>query len=154
MKESLTNLWTILAQSSSIDRDNNTLSLFDILEEITFQIVGPTPEKTVLPLNLQLVSLWERENSGKPESLRIKFVLRDPANNVLTENEGELRMEPHHKRSRFRAQFQGMPVTGPGRYRYEILSLEPKKTKGEELISTVSFEIKIVNQPVKSPLKL
>ncbi len=147
------NLWSIVAQSSSIDKDNNTLSIFDILEEITFQIQGPTPEQIVFPVNFQLISLWERESAGKPIEQKIKFVLKDPSGKTLSQNEGLLKMESHHKRTRFKAQFQGLPATGPGTYKYEIVSLETKKNE-EEVLSSTTFEVKIINQPVKSPLKL
>ena len=63
-------------------------------------------------------------------------------------------MEPQHKRSRFRAQFQGMPVTIPGRYTYEIVSLEPEKTESNEVVAKVPVEVKITAQPVKSPITL
>ncbi len=154
MKESIKNVWAILAQSSAIDKDNNTVSLFDIIEEVTFNVGGSVPEKVGFPFNYHLITLWEREKIGEKIELKFKMVLRDPKNQILGENEGLIKMESQHKRFRFRAQFQGMSVTGPGVYRYDIISLEPSKTDNKELITSVAFEIKIVLQPVKSPITL
>ncbi len=148
----LKNIWTLVALSSAIDRDNNTLSLFDILEELTLQVAGAIPEHAVIPVNHHLLSLWEREESGLPLALKFKVLLRDPEGKVLHENEAEVLMEAKHKRARFRAQFNGFPVTGEGTYRYEIVSLEPEKTGGAELMNSASIEVRFIHQPVKSPL--
>lgn len=154
MKESIKNVWVILAQSSAIDQNSNTLSLFDILEEIAFQTNGPVPKKMVIPINTQLVSLWERGDAVGKVEFKFKFILRDPKKQILSERESVLKMEEHHKRSRFRAQLQGMPITVPGMYRYEIVSLEPQKTGGKEFIASVSVEVKIDNQSIKSPFSV
>ncbi|HTR18775.1 MAG TPA: hypothetical protein VMH91_02225 [Candidatus Paceibacterota bacterium] len=148
---SIKNSWAILALSSSIDRDKNSLSLFDILEEITIQLAGPVPEQFAFPVNMELISLWEREQVGENVELKFKFLLKDPNGKILSESEGVLKMEPQHKRSRFRAQFQGVPITGPGVYRFEIISLEPEKTEGKDLLASVPLEIKVM---IKSPITI
>ncbi len=153
MKETIKNLWTIVAQSSAVDRDSNSLSLFDIVEEITFQVGGVIPDKAVLPFNLQVVSLWERDEVGTDFDLKLKIILRDPKNQILHEGEGAIKMEPTHKRFRLRAQFQGFPVTVPGTYRYEIISAQPEKTDGKELLATASMDVKIAYQAVISPIQ-
>ena len=100
------------------------------------------------------MSFWEREQVGEKLELKVKIVLRDPKGQVLGENEGVVRLESQHKRSRFRAVFQGLPVTGPGVYHYEVVSLEPQKTEGKELLNSVALEVKITGQPKKSPITL
>lgn len=152
--ETIRNVWAIVAQSSSVDLDRNSLSLFDIVEEISFQIPGILPENAVFPINLQLVSLWERDEIGTDTELKVKTILKDPKNKILVGVEGLIKMKPQHKRFRYRNQFQGMPITGSGAYKYEILSLEPDKTGGKELLASAGIEVKIVNQPIKSPLSL
>ncbi|HQU07870.1 MAG: hypothetical protein B7X04_02255 [Parcubacteria group bacterium 21-54-25] len=149
-QSTLKNLWTIATISSAIDKDNNTLSLFDILEELTLQVSGSMPERTVIPVNHHLLSLWEREETGTPLTLKFKVVLRDPIGNILHENQAEVVMQAPHKRARFRAQFNGFPVSVPGIYRYEIVSLEPEKT-GAEILGGVAIEVKVARQPIKSP---
>ncbi len=149
-KETLKNIWTIVSLSSAIDKDNNTVSLFDILEELTLQVSGNMPERTVIPINHHLMSLWEREETGTPFTLKFKIILRDPLGEILNENQAEVVMEAPHKRARFRAQFNGFPVSIPGTYHYEIVSLEPEKT-GEKVLGAVSIDVKVAHQAVKSP---
>lgn len=149
-KEIIKNIWTIVSLSSAIDKDNNTVSLFDILEELTLQVSGNMPERTVIPINHHLMSLWERPEIGTPFTLRFKVILRDPLGEILHENQAEVVMEAPHKRARFRAQFNGFPVSIPGIYRYEIVSTEPEKT-GEEILGAVSIEVKVAHQAIKSP---
>lgn len=148
-KETFKNIWTIVALSSAIDKDNNTLSLFDILEELTLQISGNIPEQTVIPVNHHLMCLWEREETGTPFTLKFNVLLRDPLGKVIHENSAEVVMEAPHKRARFRAQFNGFPVSVPGTYRYEIVNLDPEKDK--EVIGAVSIEVKVAQQAIKSP---
>ena len=151
-KNTLQNAWTLVSLSSAIDRDNNTLSLFDVLEELTLQVTGTVPENAMIPVNHHLLSLWAREEIGEPVSLKFKVLLRDPAGKVLHENSAEVSLEGKHKRTRFRAQFNGFPVTTDGTYHYEIISLEPEKTDGKELVRSVPIDVRFVQQPVKSPL--
>jgi len=151
-KDTLKNIWTIVSLSSAIDRDNNTLSLFDILEELTLQVTGTVPENTMIPVNHHIMSMWERPETGTPLTLKFKVVLRDPSGKVLHENEAEISLQSEHRRARFRAQFNGFPVTSEGIYHYEIISLEPEKTNGKEIVNTVSISVRFVRQAVKSPL--
>ena len=149
-KETFKNIWTIVSLSSAIDKDNNTLSLFDILEELTLQVSGNIPEQTVIPVNHHLMCLWEREETGTPFTLIFNVLLRDPLGKVLHENKAEVVMESQHKRARFRAQFNGFPVSVPGTYRYEIVSSDSEKN-GKEIIGAVSIEVKVAQQAIKSP---
>ncbi len=150
--QTIRNVWTIITQSSAIDRDTNSLSLFDVVEEINLQITGPLPENAAFPINTQLVSLWEREESGTDLELKVRVVLKDPKGENLMENEASLKLEPAHIRSRFRIQFQGMRITSPGVYKYALYSLEPAKTEGKDLLASVPIEVKITNKLIKSPL--
>ncbi len=151
-KETLQNAWAIVSLSSSIDRDNNTVSLFDILEELTLQVSGAVPDNSVIPVNHHMVSMWVREETGTPLSLKFKVLLRDPSGKILHENKAEVALQAEHKRARFRAQFNGFPVTSEGTYHYEIISLEPEKTFGKEIVNTVAISVRFVHQAVKSPL--
>lgn len=151
-KETLKNIWTLVSISSSIDRDNNTLSLFDILEELTVQVSGTMPEQAVVPVNHTLMSVWSREDTSKPMSLKFKILLRDSHGKILHENEAEIKLAEGNKNARFRAQLNGFPVTSEGQYRYEVISLEPEKTGGKELVNTVNIEVHFAQQAVKSPL--
>jgi hypothetical protein len=142
-KNALINRWAILAQSSAVDRDNNLLSIFDIVETLTLGVAGNLPDNAVLPVKLELISLWERESDGSPLTCKIKFVFKDPDGKILNEGTGVLELASQHKRNRFRTRFNGVPVTKTGIYTYEILSLEPEKTNGLEFITSVPVEIKI-----------
>lgn len=143
------NNWTILAQSSAVDQTKNSLSIFDIVEEITIQIGGQLPDQFVFPVNMMLVSLWERDKMGESADLKLRIRLKDPKDEILFNNEASLHMDPHHKRSRLLVQLQGMPVRGEGTYLYEIVSMEPEKTGGKELVASVSVQVKIL---VQSPI--
>lgn len=142
-KNRISNRWAIIAQSSALDKDSNLLSIFDIVEVLTFNMAGEIPENLAFPVKLELISLWEREEIGKPMDLKVKFVLKDPDGKTLNEGEGLIEMAKHHKRNRFRARFLGLPVTKSGIYTYEIISLEPEKTYGVELVSSTSFEVQL-----------
>ena len=68
-------VWSVLCRSSAVDKDTNSLSLFDVAEELT--LLEPIREKGIAPFPLQLVTLWSRRNPAEPARAvaRIRLVL-------------------------------------------------------------------------------
>lgn len=73
-------VWSVLCQSSSIDQLENTVSLFNVLEEIT--VTGPQApdEGTLLPINMNIVSLWTKDNKDEKARGKMRACLTGPGN--------------------------------------------------------------------------
>lgn len=79
-------VWTILCRSSSIDRNSNRLSLFDVVDELEISVSGASEGVIPAPVDLELVTLWRREHLTEPEELTYRIEIRGP---------GELRARSH-----------------------------------------------------------
>ncbi len=136
-------IWSILCEKSSIDFENNRLSIFDCLETIKF-VVDKTKtlenKKIAIPLNFQIISFWTIKNPNKENSLDIKIEIIDPNGKILNVSQNNFKVKKDIKRFRNRNNIQGMPVTESGRYYFKIW----QKTDSEfELVSELPLDIDI-----------
>lgn len=67
-------IWTILCQHTSIDKDTNNISLFNVIEELNIVAQPPSSREDgqddirTLPLGrMELVILWKRSDDDVPE---------------------------------------------------------------------------------------
>jgi len=89
----------ILARDSSVDRDKNTLSVFDFLEDV--QVEAPKGAK--VRIALQVITVIGREDHEVGE-VRANFVLTavSPLGTVLTKNDLPVVMASGQNRQRMR----------------------------------------------------
>ena len=144
-------IWSILCQSSAVDRDTNSLSLFNIIEEVTFpaqppqiQPEQPLPERIMLA-NFELVTLWMRSNLEVPERGRgrLRIVLTEGQEVTFQEFEVDL---TQYLRFRTRVRLPGFPTGGPGIYRFIV----DRKTDASEWTEMFELPIRVVLQPQDS----
>ena len=57
-------VWTVLCSHAVIDRDSNSVSLLDVIEQLN---IGdePSPEGRIIS-SLDLMTLWAREDIDRP----------------------------------------------------------------------------------------
>src|ERR1035437_9825845 len=75
-------VWALVCASSSIDQRTNTVSVFNVLEEVTVGINGPTPANVfksgvVIPMPLEFIALFVRVDDY------IKEIICDAAMDVF-----------------------------------------------------------------------
>ena len=128
-KEYIKHAWSVLCQNSSTDQTSNTLSLFNIFEEMTIdlsidfdkQLVNK--EYTVLAIPFQLVSLWNRSTIYNEELVGdVKVVLKDPKNNIVQEFAYKLTIPADKRRMRFSFNMNGIKINlnKGGDYLFEV----------------------------------
>ncbi len=78
-------VWSVLCTKSSIDSDTNNISLFEILEQIQVsQFPEPAGDAiTVVPMPVELVSLWTREPVGEPQQGECRLTMYSPRGKSL-----------------------------------------------------------------------
>lgn len=123
-------IWAVLCRNSAIDKDTNNVSLFEIIEEITFPAPPPEPPQwQQLPARLslaplfQLIILWTRSNQEVPEQGRGRVRILLPANDreaMAQEFEVDL---TQYLRLRNRINVPGFPVGPEGIYRFVVESM-------------------------------
>ncbi len=135
------NIWAIICEKSSIDSQTNLLSLFNCIEEIKIEIDKekmPESDKLVVPINLQVISLWLVKDFTKENSSEIKLEFIDPKGKVLNEFINVLQVKPGEKRMRNIANIQGLQITEEGRYYYRI-----SQKKSNKFIEVVKLPLDI-----------
>jgi hypothetical protein len=134
-------IWTILCSSSSIDSQTNNVSLYNVVEEVGFQL-QPTngqqvnfSEKKGVPFNMEVVSLWKRTNQENLVA-DAKIELLDPSNQKMQEALYKLEFKPQHQRMRSIIKMNGITITGQGEYNFSILLKEEGSDNFKEVART------------------
>lgn len=145
-------VWTVLCQKSSIDIDNNLLSLFNCLEELELLIdKTKTKEKNlVIPVEFQLVSFWTITNQNQDNILETEGEFIDPNGQILNKFINKFNIKKGISRFRNRTNIQGLPLTEAGTYIFRIKQKKENQTKFEvvaELPLAVKISYKLMDLP-------
>ena len=69
-------IWTVLCESSVVDKDTNIVSLFNALERITLIDLPEEEDWPInVPVNFHLVTLWLRSHLETPEESRARVTI-------------------------------------------------------------------------------
>jgi hypothetical protein len=109
-------VWSVLCQSASFDMQNNTVSLFNTIENF---IVFRAPSKEIpLILSCEIVSLWTRATESVPTSGQMQVYLMQgdkKAADAVISLEIDLKKTPFH---RTRISIGALPLFSTGRFEF------------------------------------
>lgn len=116
-------LWALLCDGSSIDRDSNRITIFNVLEEVQVGLTPPQePGQTaIIPMKYQMVTQFARSHEQTAERSIIRLRIVGPDNDELASNEFEVDLS-RHLRLRHKNNFRQLPVGQTGYYRYVLES--------------------------------
>jgi hypothetical protein len=113
-------IWTVICSEAVVDRQTNNISLHSILERL--DVMGPVFPATgqvVVPVNMNLVTLWSRTADNEPCSGQARVNLIAP--NGVSSRMNEYRIDlTQHSRNRSIFRFMGLPISGEGRYIFQV----------------------------------
>lgn len=135
-------IWTVVCRQSVIDRDSKNLSLFNVLEQITIQGEANTEERTVIPMDLEVVSLWSRSDYNVPAKGVQRLTLLSPDGESLASGEQEIDLSKH-RRFRNRARFRGLPMKGDGRYTFRVEQMTEEEAEWQH-VTDIPLELVFV----------
>jgi hypothetical protein len=106
----------ILARDSSIDRDKNTMSIFDMIEELQVQVQAGVAS---IQLGVQAIAVLARQ--AETGAIRAFFTLKvlSPKGDVISQENIPAVFAENHKRLRLRMNM-GFTVTEPGTYTFRF----------------------------------
>ena len=117
-------LWAVICQSCAVDRETNSVSLFNLLEQIHVPEPPTEEEENIYlptsPISFFLVASFSRTDLNVGERNRGRIRIEFP--NAIEPDllpDFEIDLKDAH-RNRFRGQFPSMPVKGEGEYRFII----------------------------------
>lgn len=143
-------IWTVITASSAIDRDTNSLSFFNVIEEITIDkrraevadAFSAETSEMVIPMQFELLTLWKKVADSEHIIADVEVDIRDPNGTSLQKMVYKLEIAPPHRRLRFRMKMSGFKVTTAGDYLFVLRVREPNTTTFRE-VTTIPVEVKI-----------
>src|SRR5688572_16338973 len=67
-------IWSVLCQNALVDRNTNTISLIEVVEDLTlYGQAPPAGGQGIIPIQCSLVSTWERLPSDQPTRGTVRF---------------------------------------------------------------------------------
>ena len=147
-------IWSILCKESSINQDDNLISMSGSLEEINVTFTknkedSKFPEKLNIPMNYEIVSFWLK---GKKEELvraQIEYSLISPDGKELCNKTQDMEIPINIRRFRSRMKISGLPVTIIGDYTFKV-KLKERNEKSFKLYADLPLEVKIQSASSKS----
>jgi hypothetical protein len=138
-------VWSVLCSRSSTDRETNNLSLFEIIEQLN--VLGPLPDlgaKVAIPVQLEIVSLWSRSQSGEAEESRGRLTLLSPSGLEAFTREFVVNLV-EHDRMRTQLRLMGLPLFGTGRYTFTV---EIQRANEQwEVVARIPLQLESIAQP-------
>jgi hypothetical protein len=110
-------IWSIVCSNSIIDSDFNNISLINVIEQL--QIEATPLKGGVLPIHLELVSLWVRENLEVAVEGNSRISFLSPSGKILTSKEIPIGLN-EKERIRNRLIYEGLPIEEPGTHIFKI----------------------------------
>src|ERR1017187_4680935 len=78
--------WTVVAQSYVVDRESNSLSILNVLDELNIpnEVPDPPPgQQIAIAPAFSVIQNWPQTNSGIPERISRRFQLFRPDGSVV-----------------------------------------------------------------------
>lgn len=134
-------VWSVLCTRSSIDSETNNISLLEVVEKLT--LFGGRNEG-VVPIQVELVTLWSRENLADEESGEARMTCLAPDGTHLVPPTPYTVDLTQFGRTRHRNRINGIPVRGSGKYTFLT---ELRRDDEWTAVSRVPLEIAIQQPP-------
>ncbi len=131
-------IWSLISQTSIEDKSTSLLSIINIIEELTIQ-EGPSADK-ILPLPIQVVSLWTRKDSNIPAEAEARYTFVAPSQTILKEHPLKINLS-EFQRLRARVNFSMLSLPeGSGIYTFCV---ECRDNQSEEWDKVASIPLVI-----------
>lgn len=140
-------IWSVLAQKSIIESESNSLSIIDVIEELTVGLnknapAFPADASINIPLNYEIVSYFISDKKNPTPKATMLINLKDPKGNIIKTFEPQIVWEAGKDRLRVKIKIIGLTVKGPGLYTYEI-RLKEEEQNEYKTISELPLVVKI-----------
>ena len=112
-------IWTVLCTKSITDSSSNNMTLFDVTEQLNVSPATPLHGTKVVPIQLQLVSLWTRDDLQRPENAQGRITHVDVDGTHLRTWEVEIDLVEKRRR-RVIMGLGSLPITAAGEQEFRV----------------------------------
>ena len=144
-------VWSVLCTKASTDSESNNISLFDVVESISFgpSNVPPEGESIAFAIELQLVSLWTRSDPEREEAVSVRSLFVHPDETEMGRLEQEVNLA-NTLRGRTIAKLTSLIMRGPGIYVFRV----QRRDTGAgdwDTVAEIPLEIRFLEQSAAIP---
>lgn len=147
-KAKFQHVWTVLCTQSITDQEANTITLVNVIDQITIDIEKLEQQKAEnngnlnIPVNLELVSFFNRLDDWKSGEFtsEIEFDLLGPDQKILHSGKFPIHFPKGYKRIRFRAKINAIKLTTSGEY---MIVFKSKMGRNIKEITRIPLEVMI-----------
>jgi hypothetical protein len=113
----INHVWSILCRSSSIDQENNSVSIFNTLDYVL--IHGEHDHQFNLPMDFEILSMWVRSSLEVPAKGRVQILFKSPTGEEIMNHKMAIDCSatPFF---RSRMKYPGLPVKMEGCYSFQL----------------------------------
>lgn len=143
-------IWSVLCSHSVLDQDSNNLSLFNLLERVTFfppknQLTDIKKQmglgKLMAPFNFEIVSRIKK-NTEKTIAVDIETIIVDPQKVEVGKFQKRVDLKKEIKNMRFRNKFGSIPFTKNGEYEF-LIYMKEQNEKEFSQVASIPLEIEL-----------
>ncbi|KKS37968.1 MAG: hypothetical protein A3G49_01275 [Candidatus Sungbacteria bacterium RIFCSPLOWO2_12_FULL_41_11] len=143
-------IWSVLCLYSVLDQESNNLSLFNLVEKLTFtppknQITEIEKQKKigklVVPVNFELVTRIKK-NTDKAISVDIEVVIIDPQKVEIGKFLKRVDFRKEIKNMRYRNRFNSLPITINGEYEI-LVNIKDQDEKEFTQVANIPLEVEL-----------
>ena len=140
-------IWSVLCKESIINKDDNNISIHGVLEELTVFLspvkeTGKLPEKFSIPMNYEIVSMWQRNKEVGLAKAEIEYIFVDSENKELLKSTQMIEIPKTSRRNRSRMKITGMPLSEAGDYMFQV-KIKEEGVDTFNIVAELPLEVKI-----------
>lgn len=140
-------IWSVLCKESVVDQTDNNISIHGVLEQLSVNLTSMNgivklPESLSIPLNYEIVSMWQRGRDEDSVTAEIEYTLIDPNNKELLKNNQKIEIPKTSRTHRSRMKIAGLPLSKEGDYTFQV-KVKEEGANTFQLIAELPLEIKI-----------
>jgi hypothetical protein len=136
-------VFSVLCSQTSIDSETNTVSLFNVLEQLT--VFTESTENIRIPIHFEILSLWTRQSPDVPERGKARIIFCSPSNQQKQQVEMTLDLS---KATNYRSKLvsDGIELTGPGKY-YFVVEFMGESKQEWQTVARLPLSVNYQAQP-------
>jgi len=131
-------VFSVVCNNLSIDKDTNTVSIFNVMESVI--AFTETIDPIILPLSFEILSYWVSRDENTPCKGKMQAHYCDPDNVCIKLAELDINIsEGLFHRTIIKS--SGLQVKGPGRYKLQI-RLQQEGSESWETVATLPIIVR------------
>ena len=140
-KRSLGHVWTLFCEGSSVDKQKNNLTVFNVIDQLVIE-TSSKDKQLIAPVDIQIITLWKRDGTQGTANVDVEMDVLDPKGKLLNTIGYKVEMPEKIRRNRSIGSIPGMKVTESGDYKFVIRIREGKHQPFKQ-IAEASLDITV-----------